>query len=122
MTGMPADADLNRRAFATLVPTLEQAERCYDIAKWGEIPEELWVDCVVASNVDPTLAPPGEHIMTCFVQYVPYRLRAGTWDERRDLLGEAGARHVGRVRAERARRGRRRCRCSRRSTSSAPTA
>jgi len=95
-TGMPADADLNRRAFATLVPTLEQAERIYDVAKWGEIPEDLWVDCVVASNVDPTLAPPGVHIMTCFVQYVPYRLRAGTWDEHRDLLGKRVLDIVGR--------------------------
>ena len=94
--GMPADADLNRRAFATLVPTLEQAERIYDIAKWGEIPEELWIDCVVASNVDPTLAPPGVHIMTCFVQYVPYRLRVGTWDDQRDLLGKRVLDIVGR--------------------------
>ncbi len=39
----------------------------------GEIPEELWVDCVVASNVDPSLAPEGRHVMTCFIQYVPYR-------------------------------------------------
>ena len=52
----------------------------YDIAKWGEIPEDLWVDCVVASNVDPSLAPEGTHVMTCFVQYVPYELREGTWD------------------------------------------
>ena len=42
------------RALFTLVPSLEFAERCYDMAKLGEIPEELWVDCVVASNVDPT--------------------------------------------------------------------
>ena len=87
-TGMPADADLNRRSLATLVPTLEGAERMYDIAKWGEIPEDLWVDCVVASNVDPTLAPAGTHVMTCFVQYVPYQLREGTWDEKRDVLGK----------------------------------
>jgi phytoene dehydrogenase-like protein len=86
--GMPADADPNRRAFATLVPTLETAERIYDVAKWGEIPEELWVDCVVASNVDSTLAPEGKHIMTCFVQYVPYELRDGTWEDHRDLLGK----------------------------------
>ena len=86
-TGMPADADPNRRSLATLVPTLEGAERMYDVAKWGEIPEELWVDCVVASNVDPTLAPEGTHVMTCFVQYVPYSLRTGTWDGQRDALG-----------------------------------
>ncbi|MDP9241739.1 MAG: NAD(P)/FAD-dependent oxidoreductase [Actinomycetota bacterium] len=87
-TGMPSDADPNRRSLATLVPTLEGAERMYDVAKWGEIPEDLWVDCVVASNVDSTLAPPGKHVMTCFVQYVPYELREGTWDKKRDLLGQ----------------------------------
>ena len=86
-TGIPADADLTHRSLATLVPTLEAAERMYDVAKWGEIPDDLWVDCVTASNVDPTLAPEGKHIMTAFVQYVPYGLREGTWDEKRDALG-----------------------------------
>jgi phytoene dehydrogenase-like protein len=94
--GMPAGADANRRAFATLVPTLEGAERMYDIAKWGEIPQDLWIDCVVASNVDDSLAPPGVHIMTCFVQYVPYELRAGTWDEHRDGLGARVLETIGR--------------------------
>jgi phytoene dehydrogenase-like protein len=86
--GMPADASPAQRSLFTLVPSLEFAERCYDIAKFGEIPEELWVDCVVASNVDDTLAPKGSHIMTCFVQYVPYFLKQGTWDENRELLGD----------------------------------
>jgi phytoene dehydrogenase-like protein len=93
---MPADADANRRSFATLVPTLEAAERMYDVAKWGEIPDELWVDCVVASNVDDTLAPPGVHIMTCFVQYVPYELRRGSWDDERDGLGKRVLEMIGR--------------------------
>jgi phytoene dehydrogenase-like protein len=44
------------------------------------------VDCVTATNVDETLAPPGVHVMTAFVQYVPYALARGTWDERRDEL------------------------------------
>ena len=46
------------------------------------------MDCVVSSNVDDSLAPPGKHIMTCFVQYVPYKLREGNWDEKRELLGD----------------------------------
>jgi phytoene dehydrogenase-like protein len=92
--GMPAGADPNQRSLATLVPTLEAAERMYDIAKWGEIPEELWVDCVVASNVDPSLAPEGKHVMTCFVQYLPFELREGTWDQRRELLGERVVRKI----------------------------
>lgn len=93
-TGTPADAEPLRRALYTLVPSPEFAERCYGIARTGEIPEELWVDCVVASNADDTLAPPGRHVMTCFVQYVPYRLREGSWDEKRDLLGDRVVRKI----------------------------
>jgi phytoene dehydrogenase-like protein len=88
VTGMPTDWPSSQRSLFTLVPSLEFAQRCYDIAKFGEIPEELWVDCVVASNVDSTLAPPGKHVMTTFIQYVPYRLREGSWDEKRELLGD----------------------------------
>jgi phytoene dehydrogenase-like protein len=95
VTGMPTDATAARRALFTLLPSLEFAERSYDAAKLGEIPEELWVDCVVASNADPGLCPPGRHVMTCFVQYVPYRLREGTWDEKRELLGDRVIRKIG---------------------------
>jgi len=87
-TGTSPQATPLERTFYTLVPSLEFAERCYDIAKFGEIPEELWVDCVVSSNADKSLAPPGKHILTCFVQYVPYKLREGSWDEKRELLGD----------------------------------
>jgi phytoene dehydrogenase-like protein len=84
--GMPADADANRRSLATLVPTLDEAQRIYDRHREGEIPDTLWVDCVTASNVDDTLAPPGVHVMTAFVQYVPFELQRGGWDDRRDEL------------------------------------
>lgn len=87
-TGTPVQATPLERTFYTLVPSLAFAERCYDIAKFGEIPEELWVDCVVSSNADDSLAPPGKHILTCFVQYVPYHLREGNWEEKRELLGD----------------------------------
>jgi phytoene dehydrogenase-like protein len=87
-TGTPAGAAPQERSLFTLVPSLEFAERCYDVAKFGEIPEELWVDCVIASNADDSLAPAGRHVMTCFVQYVPYHLREGNWDEKRELLGD----------------------------------
>ena len=87
-TGTPASYDPQQRSLFTLVPSLEFAERCYNIARFGQIPEQLWVDCVIASNADPSLAPPGKHVMTCFVQYVPYSLREGTWDEHRELLGD----------------------------------
>ena len=88
VNGMPSDAGPAQRSLFTLLPSLEFAQRCYDGAKFGDIPEQLWVDCVVASNVDDTLAPKGRHVMTCFVQYLPYFLRSGTWEENREVLGD----------------------------------
>jgi phytoene dehydrogenase-like protein len=93
-TGTSPMATPLERTFYTLVPSLEFAERCYDIAKFGEMPEELWVDCVISSNADDSLAPKGKHILTCFVQYVPYHLREGNWDEKRELLGDRVVRKV----------------------------
>jgi phytoene dehydrogenase-like protein len=96
VAGMPVDADPLRRALFTVVPEPRVADDCYDIAKRGELPpaEQLWVDCVVGSNVDDSLAPAGRHVLTCFVQYVPYRL-AGGWDASRDELGERVLARVG---------------------------
>jgi phytoene dehydrogenase-like protein len=94
-TGTSPTAMKLERTFYTLVPSLEFAERCYDIAKFGEIPEQLWVDCVVSSNADDSLAPDGKHILTCFVQYVPYQLRNGNWDDQRELLGDRVVKKIG---------------------------
>jgi len=93
--GIPEDWRPSERALFTLIPSLEFAERSYDSAKWGKIPDELWIDCVVASNVDSTLAPAGRHVMTCFAQYVPYRLAESSWDAERGRLGEAVVRAIG---------------------------
>jgi phytoene dehydrogenase-like protein len=93
--GMPREFTASQRALFTLVPSLEFAERCYATARQGEIPEELWVDCVVASNVDDSLAPAGRHVMTCFVQYVPYALKKGDWNQMRETLGDRVVRKIG---------------------------
>jgi phytoene dehydrogenase-like protein len=86
--GMPVDAPPLQRALCTLVPTMQSAQRCYDDCRAGRLSEELWVDCVLASAVDPGLATSGRHVLTTFVQYVPYRLAEGGWDARRDELGD----------------------------------
>ncbi len=88
VTGFPRDWSPSERALFTLVPSLEFAERSYEASRRGEIPRELWVDCVAASNIDPGLAPAGRHVLTCFVQYVPFRLAEGSWDSRREELGD----------------------------------
>ena len=66
----------------------KDAEDNYNASRKGVIPERLWVDCVLASNVDDSLAPKDRHVLTCFVQYLPYKLQEGNWDERREQLGD----------------------------------
>jgi phytoene dehydrogenase-like protein len=96
VTGMPADRTRSQRSLFTLIPTLAEAEDNYNASRRGELPERLWVDCVLASNVDDTLAPEGRHMLTCFVQYLPYRLRDSNWDQQRELLGDRVTDLIGR--------------------------
>jgi phytoene dehydrogenase-like protein len=96
VNGMPADRTRPQRSLFTLIPTLDEAEDNYNACRRGEIPERLWVDCVLASNVDDTLAPEGRHMLTCFVQYLPYELRGGDWDAERDSLGDRVTELIGR--------------------------
>lgn len=96
VNGMPADRSKSQRSLFTLVPTLADAEANYNTSQLGRIPERLWVDCVLASNVDDTLAPPGRHMLTCFVQYLPYSLADGSWDDHRESLGDSVTELIGR--------------------------
>ncbi len=84
--GVDPGADALQRAQFTLVPWLDGAQRCYEQARQGKIPEPLWIDCLVPSLIDPSLATPGRHVMTCFVQYLPYRLTDSDWSVERDRL------------------------------------
>lgn len=88
IAGMPPDAPALQRALCTLVPTLEAAQRCCNDAQDGILSEHLWVDCVLASEVDPALAREGRHVLTTFVQYVPYRLKGCKWETERERLGD----------------------------------
>jgi phytoene dehydrogenase-like protein len=96
VTGMPVDAPALQKMLFTLVPTFEQAQRCYNAAQVGELEPELWVDCVWASAVDPDLVTPGHHVLTTFVQYLPFRPNDGDWDQHRDWLGNRVVEIIGR--------------------------
>lgn len=94
--GMPSTHSKTERSLFTLAPSLREAEHGYNEAMRGELPDELWVDCVVASNVDDTLATDGLHVMTCFVQFLPYALADGDWPSRREELGDRVTDIIGR--------------------------
>jgi phytoene dehydrogenase-like protein len=75
----------------SIAPDIAYLERAYDEAKYGEFSARPFLNLVIPSLVDPTLAPPGKHVMSIFVQYAPYHLRDGaeTWPEKRDAFGDA---------------------------------
>ena len=65
-------------------------ERAYDDAKYGHWSRRPYMDMIIPTLVDPTMAPPGKHVISCFVQYAPYQLaELGTWDDNREAFGDA---------------------------------
>ena len=63
-------------------------ERAYDDAKYGRFSRRPYIDIVIPSLTDPSVAPPGKHVMSCFVQYAPYHLAESTWDDQREAFGD----------------------------------
>jgi phytoene dehydrogenase-like protein len=72
-----------------LVPSVRMLERAYDDAKYGEPSTDPYLEASIPSLADPEVAPDGRHLMSVTVRYTPYHLASGTWDERRDALGDA---------------------------------
>ncbi|MBI3932899.1 MAG: NAD(P)/FAD-dependent oxidoreductase [Acidobacteria bacterium] len=70
-------------------PGVDALERAYDDAKYGGISRLPYLDVTIPTLTDPSLAPSGRHVMSVYVQYTPYRLREGSWDARRDEVGDA---------------------------------
>jgi phytoene dehydrogenase-like protein len=76
------------RGAISISPSVDYMERAYDDAKYGNYSRRPYIDMVIPSLTDPSVAPPGKHVMSCFVQYAPYKLKDGTWDEKRDAFGD----------------------------------
>jgi phytoene dehydrogenase-like protein len=76
------------RGAVSISPSVDYMERAYDDAKYGRFSRRPYIDIVIPSLTDPSVAPPGKHVMSCFVQYAPYHLKEGTWDEQRDGFGD----------------------------------
>jgi phytoene dehydrogenase-like protein len=89
-TSLPGEGEHLRGAIS-LSPAIDDMERAYDDAKYGHWSRKPYVDIVIPTLVDPSMAPPGKHVMSCFVQYAPYHLAdgLGTWDDNREAFGDA---------------------------------
>ena len=76
------------RGAISISPSMEYMERAYDDAKYGRYSRKPYIDMVIPSLTDPSVAPPGKHVLSCFVQYAPYKLAEGNWDDQKEAFGD----------------------------------
>ncbi|HYI22344.1 MAG TPA: NAD(P)/FAD-dependent oxidoreductase [Candidatus Limnocylindrales bacterium] len=86
---LPAGTTDHFRGMVSISPSIDYIERAHDDAVDGRFSRQPYVDMGFPSFIDPSVAPPGQHVMACFVQYAPYELAEGAWDEQREALGDA---------------------------------
>src|SRR5437870_10074924 len=72
----------------SISPSIDYIERAYDDAKYADYSRRPYLDIIIPSMLDPSMAPPGKHVMSIFVQYAPYHLKDGSWPQRREEFGD----------------------------------
>ncbi len=76
------------RGFTNIGPSMDYLERAFDDAKYGWYSQRPYIDTAIQSTIDADMAPPGKHVMSCFIQYTPYKLRESDWDTEKERLGD----------------------------------
>jgi phytoene dehydrogenase-like protein len=76
--------------------TKAQFREGFEAAGRGELPEWLWTENYLQTAFDPSVAPPGRHLMSVYSQYVPYTFAEGTWEGRREEVGKRVVQSIGR--------------------------
>ena len=89
-TSLPGVGEHLRGAIS-FSPSIDEMETAYDDAKYGHFSRKPYIDMIIPTLVDPSMAPPGKHVISCFVQYAPYQLapELGSWDDQREAFGDA---------------------------------
>jgi phytoene dehydrogenase-like protein len=86
-TSLPGEGPHLRGAIS-ISPNIDYLERAYDDAKYGAYSRRPYLDIIIPSTIDPSMAPPGKHVMSIFVQYAPYHIKNSTWPEQREKFGD----------------------------------
>jgi phytoene dehydrogenase-like protein len=83
------------RAMVTISTGVDATQSAYEASRRGE-PDPAWCELYFQSAYDPTVVPAGGHVMSIFAQYVPYDLATGTWEQRRQEIGDLAVTAVSR--------------------------
>jgi phytoene dehydrogenase-like protein len=88
-TALPgAESGPQHRGTIHISPNIEYMERAFDDSKYGCPSRSPILECTIPSVVDPTVAPPGQHLMSMFIQYAPAKLRDGSWDDIKESFAD----------------------------------
>lgn len=93
LSGLPSFTGLNGNLEALssrihVGPEIDYLERAFDESKYGNFSRRPYLEVAIPSLSDPSLAPTGQHVMSIYMQYAPYKLRSGDWEEQRVALGD----------------------------------
>lgn len=92
LSSLPVVPGADREQLATrirMAPDVDAMERAFDHVKYGAFSPSPWLEALIPSLADPSLAPPGAHVLSLYVQYAPHTLRDDTWDAARGAFLEA---------------------------------
>jgi phytoene dehydrogenase-like protein len=76
------------RSRIQISPEIDYLERAFDESKYGNFSRHPYIEITFPSLSDPSLAPAGQHVMSIYMQYAPYKLKNGDWENQRIALGE----------------------------------
>jgi len=93
LSALPAFKGLNGNAEALrgriqIGPEIDYLERAFDESKYGNFSRAPFLEITIPTLTDPSLAPEGKHVMSIYMQYAPYKLKTGTWEDQRIALGD----------------------------------
>jgi phytoene dehydrogenase-like protein len=92
LSALPAFTGLDREALTArirIAPEIDYLERAFDHSKYGRFSTEPYIEITIPSLLDPSLTSNGGHVLSAYVQFAPYSLREGSWDEKREDLARA---------------------------------
>lgn len=89
LSGLPEFTGVAREALTgrvRIAPDVDYLERAFDHAKYGRYSTEPYIELMIPTLLDPSLAPDGAHVLSAYVQFAPYKLRERSWETEREGL------------------------------------
>jgi phytoene dehydrogenase-like protein len=71
-----------------IAPEIDYLERAFDESKYGDFSKQPYLELAIPTLGDPSLAPPGQHVLSIYMQYAPFTLKGTSWDAQRVALGD----------------------------------